>query len=68
MDDRTYAIAYRGPSGLDEMDVGTRKAMAFKWARDHAREGHTDITVKLYGDGDLQHQWDLIDGKFVQYE
>jgi hypothetical protein len=68
MDDRTYAVCFKGPNGLDEQDIGTTKRAAEKFARERAKEGCTDITVKLYGDGDLQHQWDLVDGKFKQYE
>jgi hypothetical protein len=68
MDDKEYAVAFEGPNGLDEIGVGRVKRDAEKWARDYERQGYKNITIKLYGDGDLQHQWDLVDGKFTQYE
>lgn len=68
--DREYAICYRtAQSGLAETNSGeTTLRGAQKVARGMAKDGCYDITIKLYDDGDLQHQWDLKDGKFTQYE
>lgn len=67
--DREYAISFEAGSGLDEVNSGcSTLAGAKKVGRGYFKDGASNVTIKFYEDGDLRHQWDLKDGKWIQYE
>lgn len=66
--DREYAVCFKGPNGLDEIGLGPDFFVAQKIARGYADDGATQVVLKHYEEGDLIHQWDLINGKWKKYE
>lgn len=69
--DREYAVCFYGKNGLDELDTGAKNLTAAKRvAMEYYKNGASKITVKMYDEGDLRHQWDLSDDgkKWTQYE
>lgn len=69
--DREYCICYKGKNGMDEIGLN---AAVLQEAKNKAmwyiknKVALEDITIKLYEDGDLKHQFDYKDNKWVQYE
>lgn len=67
--DREYAICFKMNGVLDEINLHSAVLQQAKSnASYYIKNGATDVTIKLYEEGDLVHQWDWKDGKWVQYE
>ncbi len=67
--DKEYAISFVGPHGLDEVNSGELTLTGAKRvARIYEDDGAKQITIKLYEEGDIKHQWDLKEGTWYQYE
>lgn len=67
--DEAWCVCFKGPNGLDEIDLPATslreaKFVAEKWME----KDWKDITIKFYKDGDLAHQWDYKNKAWVQYE
>jgi hypothetical protein len=67
--DKEYAISFVGPNGLDEVNSGEKTLTgAKKIGRRYSKGGAKEVTIKLYEEGDLRHQWDYKEGTWYQYE
>lgn len=68
--DREYAISFTDKDGiLDELNLHAAVLQEAKYkAMYYIKNGFKQVTIKLYDNGNLQHQWDYKDGKWIQYE
>lgn len=70
MNDKEYAITYFDKDGGFHEIVANEQTRTGAKAQGEELEqkGATKVTVKLFEDGDLRHQWDLTAAGWVQYE
>ncbi len=69
--DKEYTLCFESEvHGLQELTSGKGKAQAMKDAMFYIKRGATNMTIKLYEEGDIRHQWDYKPASktWMQYE